>query len=265
MVARIVVGVVLAVLSAAYGVVIKAVGDGTRFFLVWFALAAAILITALLPVFQNAAKSPGLSRLWHVVRICTRVCWGLVIFLVAVTWGCVATQFGAQGAPNLDYVVVLGAQVYDNGPSVVLKYRLDTAYDYLESNPNTTCIVSGGQGWNEPAPEATIMKRYLVGRGIDEGRIVEEPDSLNTSGNIANSKRLIAEREGVDPDGALPDSVTVGIVTNNFHVFRARALARHAGISGAQGIAAPIEALYLPNNMLRETGGIVKDLLVGNI
>ena len=40
-----------------------------------------------------------------------------------------------KGSQDLDYIIVLGAQVREDGPSVVLKYRLDAAVDYLNGNP----------------------------------------------------------------------------------------------------------------------------------
>lgn len=57
----------------------------------------------------------------------------------------------------------------------------------------------------------------------------------------------------------------VGIVTNNFHVFRAVQLAKAQGLKGVSGIAADSNALYLPNNMLRECCGILKDWFMNHI
>ena len=67
---------------------------------------------------------------------------------------------------NLDYIIVLGAQVKESGPSVVLRYRLDRAVSYLKENDNTLVIVSGGQGANEKATEASVMKEYLVNNAM---------------------------------------------------------------------------------------------------
>ena len=57
-----------------------------------------------------------------------------------------------------------------DGPSRVLQYRLDAAYDYLVENPDTKVIVSGGQGSDEMISEAQGMYDYLAGRGIDHQR-----------------------------------------------------------------------------------------------
>ena len=67
---------------------------------------------------------------------------------------------------NLDYIIVLGAQVKESGPSVILRYRLDRAVSYLKENDNTLVIVYGGQGANEKATEAIVMKEYLVNNAM---------------------------------------------------------------------------------------------------
>ena len=164
----------------------------------------------------------------------------------------IISGFSASGEPGLPYIVVLGAQVHEDGPSLVLKYRLDKAAEYLEANTETICVVSGGQGINEPFSEAQGMKDYLVKLGIREERILIEDQSLNTVQNIRNSRALL-------PEG----TVKAGIVTNNFHVCRGVSIARRQGLSEAVGIAADSTPVYLPHNMLREFFGIVKDTVTG--
>ena len=131
----------------------------------------------------------------------------------------------------------------------VLKYRLDKAVEYLNENPDTVCIVSGGQGSNEPWSEAEGMARYLQEKGIDTARILPEDKSQTTEQNITNSKMLMKE------------GASVGIVTNNFHVFRALQIAKKYGLSDVCGIAADSTPKYLPNNMLREFFAEMKWLL----
>ena len=142
----------------------------------------------------------------------------------------------------------------EDGPSVVLRYRLDTAISYLNENPNTICIVSGGQGFNEPFSEAEGMADYLIENGIEKSRILLEDESTNTLENIRNSKALMESSYN-----------GVGIVTNNFHVFRAVQLAKAQGLENVCGIAADSSKIYLPNNVLRECCGILKDWLLNNI
>ncbi len=176
------------------------------------------------------------------------LCIGL-IFFVAVE-GLIISNFSNQGEKDLDYIIVLGAKIYASGPSVVLKYRLDKAVDYLEENPKTKCIVTGGQGHNEPFPEAEGMAAYLKKKGISEDRILLERESKVTAENISGSLELMEEGS------------SVGIVTNNFHVFRALQIAKSQGLRNVCGIAADSNLVFLPNNLLREFLAEVKFLLI---
>lgn len=161
----------------------------------------------------------------------------------------IARGFACHGEPNLDYIIVLGAQVLEDGPSAVLRYRLDEAVRYMNENEHTICIVSGGQGYNEPFPEAEGMFHYMKEKGIAEERILLESESSTTEENIRNSSRMIKE------------GASVGIITNDFHVFRALQTAKAQGLKNVCGIAAGSNRLFLPNNMLREFFGEIKFLL----
>ena len=236
---------------AGYGVAVLMVNSGTPFFAVWFGLAALFLLAAWAVHAGWWAAAPAAVR-----RAVLAVVGVAAVWLIA-TQALALSAFGAHGddaGDDLDFVIVLGAQVRETGPSAVLQYRLDTAAEYLAAHPGTRCIVSGGQGPNESEPEAHAMARYLESCGIDGERIIVEDRALNTDQNIRNSMAYLdAERD------------RVGIVTNDFHVFRGVALARKRGIANAVGIAAPSNPFYLPNNLLRESFGITKDFLAGNL
>ena len=222
--------ILLAVLFLGYGICIASVHSGTKFFLIWFVLGAFCLFLAI--------------AAWQT--------WWSLLPKVLIE-GCVVSGFSKKEERAYDYLLVLGAQVKETGPSVVLQYRLDQAFLYLETHPETRCIVSGGQGNNEPWTEAEGMKSYLIQKGIAEERILKEEDSLKTNQNIRNSMKLI------------PEHASVGIVTNNFHMFRALKIAKKQGMTDFGGLAAGSKPFYLPNNMLREFFGIVKDFLKGNL
>ena len=74
----------------------------------------------------------------------------LALILVGVLSFCglfACVMYGAydhiQGEPEV--MVILGCQVRQDGPSVLLRDRLDTALDYLEGHPDLTVVVTGGQ------------------------------------------------------------------------------------------------------------------------
>ena len=137
--------ILFAVLFACYGFWMSENGSGTGFFLIWFVLAALLGGCAAITFLDGWARLP-LWMLWTLRGI-------LLVFVVSfvIIEGCIISQMHAKADENLDYIIVLGAQVRADGPSKVLKHRLNTAIDYLEKNPETICIVSGGQGCNERA------------------------------------------------------------------------------------------------------------------
>lgn len=238
----------LGIACALYGVTVMLVGSGTWFFTVWYALA----------VLFFAAAGMAHAEVWPLVPlVLRRVAQGLVVLclgVLIVTQACALSSFNAQGEEDLDYIIVLGAQVHESGPSAVLRYRLDTACDYLQANPDTICIVSGGQGLNESVPEAHVMADYLIDRGVSEERVVQEDQSLTTYQNVRNSMQLFDSK-----------TAHVGVVTNDFHVFRGVRISRKQGIEHVCGIAAPSKTWFLPNNLLRESMGIAKDFVKGNL
>ena len=73
--------------------------------------------------------------------------------------------------PEADYLLVLGAQVVGTQPSGVLSDRLEAALTYLQTYPQATAIVTGGQGPDEGISEARCMYNWLTERGIDPQRI----------------------------------------------------------------------------------------------
>lgn len=240
--------VLAALFCFVYCVVVFIVKSGGKFYLVWAVGGVCFLALAFLLYFGIWDRIPlVLRRIFGVVVLI-----GIVLFVIVE--GLILSRFHDKGKENLDYIIVLGAQMKPAGPSAVLKFRLDAAYDYLMENENTICIVSGGQGSNEPCSEAEGMYQYLTGRGIAPERLIMEDRSTDTSENIAYSMALIGEND-----------TSVGIVTNNFHVFRGVRLAKAAGVKEVYGIAARSNVYFQLNNMVREFFGIMKDLVCGNM
>ncbi|MCM1154092.1 MAG: YdcF family protein [Roseburia sp.] len=231
-----------------YCFLIYSIKTGTRFYMIWGLGGICFLGLTFFIHFHLWSRLPSfLQKIITVVIII-----GILAFVIIE--GCIISGFKAKGKADLDYIIVLGAQVKEKGPSAALKFRLDEAYEYLVENEDTICIVSGGQGPNEPCTEAQGMYDYLVGRGIDAERILLEDKSTDTSQNIAFSIAFLDEEHD-----------SVGIVTNNFHVFRGVHLARHMGIKDVCGISAPSNVYFQLNNMVREFFGILKDLFCGNL
>ncbi len=224
-------------------------GYGTRFFLIWGVIGAGFIGLG-----RILAHKEWLERLpvWFKTIFLAVAGVGFLIFLLIE--GLILSRFGAKAPEGADYCLILGAQMKSHGPSDVLRRRLDTAIIYLEENPETMVIVSGGQGVNEPVSEAAGMYEYLTQRGIAPERILLEEKSRNTRENLCYSSKLL------DP---AKDSVV--LVTNNFHVFRATGIARKMEYENLSGLAADSYPFMVPNNMLREFLGVIKDFLAGNL
>lgn len=156
-----------------------------------------------------------------------------------------------------DAVIVLGAAVRGSTPSVQLAFRLERALEYHRENPDAVIVVSGGQGHDEAYPEAEVMKKWLVARGIPEERIIEELQATSTEENFLFSKALIDKALGGTEH-------EIAFVTNRFHVFRSERIAKKLGID-AFGIAASEFKPTLLNDYLRECAAIVQYFLSGKL
>lgn len=161
---------------------------------------------------------------------------------------------GSDEAGKVDTVIVLGCGIWPDGrPTLALAMRLDKAVEYFRDNPHVNIIVSGGQGPNEPFPEALAMRDYLINRGIPGEKIINEDESSSTRENFEFSRRIM----GI-PDDHIEKII---FITNDFHIFRARILAKRFGFE-AYAIAAPTPRVILLNSYLREFFAFVKSMLV---
>lgn len=158
------------------------------------------------------------------------------------------------GQPSV--MLILGCQLEEDGPSDLLRDRLDEALAYLDDHPDMTVVVSGGQGPNEPDTEARGMADYLMAHGVPEGQILLEDRSHNTNQNLAYS-RAVLERAGVDWEGKLL------VVSNGFHLARVRMLAQRQGMGTVSTLAAPSSDLAARLQMyIREPQALVKSFLL---
>ena len=141
--------------------------------------------------------------------------------VLSITGGVIARSAQGTDAPEADYLIVLGCQVNGTIPSRMLRQRLDAAVDYLNTNPDATAIVSGGNGPGEDISEAECMHTYLTAKGIDTERIILEDRATNTMENLRFSLAL------------MEDGASVAIVSNEFHLYRAGQMAEQLGLSPA--------------------------------
>ncbi len=157
---------------------------------------------------------------------------------------------------EVEYMVVLGAKVNPQGPSVSLWDRICGAYTYLEAHPDVIAVVSGGQGTDEPITEAECMFRELVELGIDPKRIWMEEEATSTWENLNFSLDLIEEKTGERP-------TKLGVLSSEYHLFRASLLTKKCGVEFV-GIPARTSRLsQAVNHFMREVAGVWHYLLLG--
>lgn len=138
-------------------------------------------------------------------------------------------------------MIVPGAQINPDGtPSVQLEWRLSKALDIWRQQ-SMPIVVTGARGADEPVTEASVMRDWLIQRGVPASDIAMDETSMNTKENIANAMRLL-------PGG----TVDVMIVTSDYHLPRALQVARDLGLNPS-GAGSPIKPEFWWKNHLRET------------
>lgn len=143
---------------------------------------------------------------------------------------------------DADYIIILGAQIRGTQITGSLRRRLDKGIQYLNENPKTVCIVSGGKGKGEDISEAEAMAEYLQLHGVDRKRIRKEDRSTTTCENLLFCREFIKSLE----------KDKIGIISNNFHIYRAMKMARYIGYKKVFAIPATTDMVLFPNYMVRE-------------
>lgn len=210
------------------------------------------VIGVFMPLF---IKLCGKSRFFRALAFLGSLAYALFAALFTLTTILILANSSAP-ADGADALIVLGGGIRGASPTLTLKYRLDAALFYLERNPETVAVVSGGQGRDEIVSEAEVMRDYLVSHGVDPQRIISEDKSLSTEENFLFSKPII--------DAALGEDAEIVFTTTRFHVFRSERAARKLGIE-TEGIPAKGVWYITFNDYLRECAAITAYFLTGRI
>lgn len=154
---------------------------------------------------------------------------------------------------DLDYLIVLGAHVDGTRLTLALLERTRRALTYLEENPSTRAVLSGGKGEGEAVSEARAMYGYLTEHGISGNRLILEERSTNTKENLSYSLEKIGTLEA-----------SIGIVTNHYHVLRGVLIGRKCGCRRIYPVPSRYRSWRLLIYIPRELLALVKDKLAGN-
>lgn len=227
-----------------YAVCVAWAWAGVSWLWIWPLLAAFCFARAIM--LKKNIKLPRWAEIIYGIVLCAGLC------LFCVLEFNIIRAMNAEPVDGLDYIITLGAAIRNGEPTGPLLLRIEKATEYLEANPDTILIASGGQGENESQSEASCIAEYAAAAGVGSERILLEDKSRDTWENIENSYKQI------------PDGASVGVVTNGFHIFRAM---RIAELQGHEVTPVPAKTL-LPLGIhytVREFFGLVKLWLLHEI
>lgn len=219
--------------------------------LVCLCLAGVVLFYTLVPLLRK--KYPVLERtlmLIFTVFLCAGV------LLAAITEGIIIHASFGSPEEDVSYLVVLGAKVRSDGPSLSLQNRIDAAYAYLAAHPDTVAVVTGGRGEDEPMTEAKCMYDRLTAMGIDGSRIWMEDKATSTWENLRFSLDLIEEKTGSRP-------AKIGVLSSEYHLYRAGLFAKACGVEFIGVPARTTNPVLMVNYFLREVAGVWHFMLLG--
>ena len=203
----------------------------------------AFAATAVLMYYLRKFPTPLTSAVFRILWILLIV----GILAASITLGFIIRAARPSAVPACDHIIVLGAGVRGSVPSMSLQERIDAAYDYLSAHPETVAVLSGGQGKGEDITEAACMYRELTQMGIDGNRLLLEEASTSTIENLMFSLDVIEEKTGLRPQ-------TVGIVSSEYHIFRAKLFAKSLGLDpvGIPGKVSwfPLNLNYYPREVI---------------
>ncbi len=204
------------------------------------------------PVFESVKTfcytSPVLSIVWDIGKwfIYTFIVYAIIITLAMIIASLIKPQKNATA-------ITLGNRANKDGPSELLKGRIDATKRYLDDNKNTVAVLSGGKSKRDYIAEADCMYNELTKNGIDKTRLIVENNSRSTYENILFSYRIIEEQQ---------KEKNLAIATDSFHQLRARLIVRKLGIRTKVGaVNSRTSFLYIPTYYVREWIALPYELL----
>ncbi|MGH4140197.1 YdcF family protein [Clostridium sp.] len=187
------------------------------------------------------------------IRSAIKICFFIGLASFVVIEGCIIGSAVSKHKEKSDYLMILGAGLRGEVPSTALYQRLYASLEYIEINPSVKIVVSGGKGSGESITEAEAMKRFLVNHGVAGAQIIKEEKSTDTLENMKFTAEVLKKLDK-------SKNIEITIVTNNFHMFRAKFLAQRQGLK-VYGYPAPLHPMLIPTCFVREYLAVINSYI----
>lgn len=176
------------------------------------------------------------------VRILLWVCAAAVMAFAAIMAN-VYRHMSLEELRPAHAIVVLGASQWNGAPSPVLQARLDYAERLYREGYAPLIILTGGRGNGETFAESRVGKDYLMRHGVDKRAILIEDESRTTLQNLRQAAALLGSH----------DLHTILLVSHDFHMMRAKAMARDLEMTASAAPVATQNGLERFRYSIRET------------
>lgn len=156
-----------------------------------------------------------------------------------------------QGLPEDDSlcIVVFGYALNSDGsPAGELVQRLEVALTAAQQYPNAYILCTGGgTAQNSDNTEAGVMASWLMNRGVDPARILQENRSLSTTANAQRSFALLK---------SYPQIQTAALISSDYHIRRCALLFSTVSLYlSACGGRKPVEVVAAASCPAQSGGG----------
>lgn len=165
---------------------------------------------------------------WSLIVLCALGVLGIAAVFGINAWvkGSVSDQIlspeAAAELTDVDCILVLGCQVWADGPSHMLEDRLRRGVELYGSGAAPKLLMSGDHGQVE-YNEVVAMKQYALNAGIASSDIFMDHAGFSTYESMYRAKEIFGVKKVI-------------IVTQEYHLYRAVYIAESMGLE-AYGVA----------------------------
>lgn len=182
---------------------------------------------------KGSGKTKLVSKIKRTLKIAAIVIVAILVCFIAITGGIniyvrqsvkknIIRVSDAEELTDVDCIIVLGASVYPEGPSIMLKDRLDKAIELYKRGCAPKLLMSGDHG-GDYYDEVTVMKNYAVDAGVPSEDIFKDHFGYSSYDTMYRAKEIYGARKVI-------------IVTQDYHLARCLYIAEKLGLE-AYGVA----------------------------